>query len=368
MQKPVNKALSDIAEKTHDNIQLNREEGIRLYNEAPLGWLGILADTVRAKFNGKTTWYNRNFHIEPTNRCIYNCRFCSYNEHNSARIWDYSLDEIVSLAAKAPGDITEIHIVGGVAPGRGTAYYSEMLKAVRRVRPGVHLKAFSAIEISYMARFDNLTTAQVLQKLVNAGLDSIPGGGAEIFDPEIRNKICPEKDSAEEWLTVHRTAHKINIPTNATMLYGHAEEYNHRVDHLIQLRELQDATNGFQAFIPLKYRNANNPMSVFGEVPSTEDLRNYAVSRIILTNIPHIKAYWPMIGRETAQISQSFGVDDLDGTINDSTSIYTIAGSSEVKPEMSADQIRILIAEAGFIPLERDSLYNPVIKDINSLK
>lgn len=364
----VNRALSDIAEKVFNNEQVNADEGVMLYTEAPLAWLGSLAAMVRERFNGKTTWYNRNFHIEPTNRCIYNCRFCSYNEHNSGKVWDYTLDEMAALSESAPDDITELHIVGGVAPGRGTEYYAEMLKRVRHTRPDVHLKAFSAIELSYMARVDGISISMVLKKLVEAGLDSIPGGGAEIFDSEIRKRICPEKDSAERWLEVHRAAHRMKIPTNATMLYGHIENYHHRVDHLIRIRDLQDETKGFQAFIPLKYKNANNPMSVYGEVSVTEDLKNYAVSRIILDNIPHIKAYWPMIGRETAGISQSFGVDDLDGTINDSTSIYTVAGSAEVKPVMNVDQISSLISDAGFIPQERDSLYKPVNRFISSRK
>jgi aminodeoxyfutalosine synthase len=355
-------ALRLVADRVLSGDRVNAAEGELLYKEAPLAWLATLADTVRQRMHGRTTWYNRNFHIEPTNRCIYNCRFCSYNERNSNTSWDYDLHTIAGLAREAPEGITEIHVVGGVAPERGTVYYARMLETIRKERPGVHLKAYSAIEISYMANLDSTSLKETLTRLKEAGLDSIPGGGAEIFAPEIRQKICPEKDDAERWLEVHETAHQLGIPTNATMLYGHIESYAHRIDHLMRLRSLQDRTKGFNAFIPLKFKHANNPMNFAGEVAATEDLRNYAVSRIFLDNIPHLKAYWPMIGRDIAQISQNFGVDDLDGTIHDSTRIYSAAGSGEQNPEMDVAQIEQLISEAGFTPVERDSMYQPVPK------
>lgn len=351
--------LNEIAAKVLDGVRIDISEGVLLYKYAPLGWLGILATHARDKLNGSTTWYNHNYHIEPTNRCVYNCRFCSYNERNSNQVWDYDLAQITRIAESAPEGVTEIHIVGGVAPDRGTEYYSDLLRAVAAARPGVHLKAFSAIEISYMAGVDRITVVECLTKLREAGLDSIPGGGAEIFSPEIRKKICPEKDDADKWLEIHETAHSLGIPTNATMLYGHIENYEHRIDHLARLRDLQDRTNGFNAFIPLKYKKANNPLSYTGEVSAVEDLRNYAVSRIFLDNIPHLKAYWPMIGRDISQISQHFGVDDLDGTISDSTRIYSAAGAEDQNPTMSVEELRLLISEAGFTPVERDSLYRP---------
>ncbi len=357
---PGNQLLLEIAGKVRSGQRIDPDEGVFLYREAPLAWLGQLADLVRRKTNGLVTYYNHNFHIEPTNRCVYNCRFCSYNERNSRTVWDYTVDEIRQLAATAPECITEIHVVGGVAPGRGTAYYAELLKEIRQVRPDVHLKAYSAIEISYMAKIDGISLAEVLSRLKVAGLDSIPGGGAEIFDKEIRKKICPEKDDAERWLEVHETAHQLGIPTNATILYGHIEDFHHRIDHMQRLRDLQNRTNGFNAFIPLKYKHANNPMSAAGEVSVTEDLRNYAISRIFLDNIPHLKAYWPMIGRDIAQISQHFGVDDLDGTIHDSTKIYSEAGSEEKNPSLDETGLRSLITGAGFIPMERDSVYRPL--------
>jgi aminodeoxyfutalosine synthase len=357
---PERVALEALFSKLETGLRLTADDALLLYQHAPLGWLGLLADGVRRKRHGLTTWYNRNFHIEPTNRCIYNCRFCSYNEHNSAHVWDYSVEEIASMAASAPADITEIHIVGGVAPGRGTNYYVDLLRGVRKVRPNVSIKAYSAIEISYMAAFDKLPITEVLKQLVEAGMDAIPGGGAEIFDPEVRKKICPEKDDAARWLEVHKTAHNLGIPTNATMLYGHIEQYAHRVDHMEQLRNLQDETNGFLAFIPLKFKHANNPLSDYGEVAATEDLRNFAVARLFLDNIPHLKAYWPMIGRDMAQLSQSFGVDDLDGTIHDSTRIYSAAGAEESSPNITTDALTKLIRDAGYEPLERDSIYQPV--------
>jgi aminodeoxyfutalosine synthase len=220
------------------------------------------------------------------------------------------------------------------------------------------VKAFSAIELDYMIRRSGLTIEEGLSQLKEYGLDSIPGGGAEIFDEELRKKICDQKASSELWLTIHETAHRLGIPSNATMLYGHIETYAHRIDHLERLRALQDKTSGFNAFIPLKFRKANNTMSYLGEVSLIEDLRNYAVSRIYLDNIPHIKAYWPMIGKETAQVSLSFGADDLDGTIDDTTRIYSMAGAGDQNPSMTTEEICNIIRTAGFEPVERDSVYN----------
>lgn len=352
--------LRKISEKVISKGRITFEEGLALYLEAPLSWLGMLAGERRRAFNGNTVWYNRNYHIEPTNRCVYNCRFCAYNSVNSGTIRDLSTDEIISLAKNAPAGITELHIVGGVAPGKGVTYYANMLARIHEVKPNIHLKAFSAIEISYMADHDNVSVEKALQILKDSGLNSIPGGGAEIFDSDIRKRICPEKDSANKWLEIHETAHNFHIPSNATMLYGHVENYTHRLDHLIKLRTLQERTGGFMAFIPLKFKNANNPMSDIPEVTVNEDLRNYAVSRIFLDNIPHIKAYWPMIGRYIAQMTLHFGVDDIDGTIEDSTTIYSYAGSEEQNPSMDENELKELISSAGFKPAERNSLYEPL--------
>jgi aminodeoxyfutalosine synthase len=352
--------LQEIATVVLGGGRISVEDAVVLFRHSPLGWLGWLASEVRFRINGSITWYNRNYHIEPTNRCVYNCRFCSYNEHHNSRVWDYTPEEIAAMASSAPEGITEIHIVGGVAPGRGTDYYTGLLRAVRNARPGVSIKAYSAIEISYMSQVDGRPLEEVILRLQEAGLDAIPGGGAEIFDPAIRKRICPEKDDANRWLEVHRVAHRLGVPTNATILYGHIEDYVHRAEHLDRIRQLQDETGGFLAFIPLKYKHANNSMAAAGEVSATDDLRNYAVTRIFLDNVPHLKAYWPMIGRDIAQLSQSFGVDDLDGTIHDSTTIYSAAGAADQHPEMTAATLEQLIRDAGYDPAERDSLYRPL--------
>jgi aminodeoxyfutalosine synthase len=256
--------------------------------------------------------------------------------------------------------VTEVHIVGGVHPSRDLHYWGSLIRKIKEHRPELHVKAFSAIELDYMIRVTGCTIEEGLKILKEYGLDSIPGGGAEILDEKLRKIICNEKASSELWLTIHETAHKLGIASNATMLYGHLETYAHRIDHLNRLRTLQDKTGGFNAFIPLKYKKSNNSMSYLGEESVIEDLRNYAVSRIFLDNFTHIKAYWPMTGKESAQISLSFGTDDMDGTIDDTTRIYSMAGAKEENPAMTTEEICTLIREAGFNPVERDSLYNPI--------
>lgn len=354
------KEQNAIAAKVLDGERITKEDGIFLYEHADTAWLGMLASQVRERKNQKLVFYNRNFHIEPTNICIYNCTFCSYNDKNSDTVWDHSLEEIIEKVKELDSKITELHIVGGVHPDRGTEHYSKMLKMVKEVRPDLHLKAFSAIEISFMAKKDRISYQECLLRLKESGLDSIPGGGAEIFDSAIRKQVCGEKDTAEQWLEIHQTAHENGIPTNATMLYGHLESYAHRVDHLDRLRQLQDTTSGFNTFIPLKFKRENNALSHLTESTTLEDLRNYAVSRIFLDNFDHIKAYWPMIGKSIAQLSLSYGVDDLDGTINDSTKIYSLAGAEDKNPSLGVESLRQLITDAGFVPQERDSVYNSI--------
>jgi aminodeoxyfutalosine synthase len=352
----------EIAIKIFDEKRLDAEEAMMLYEEFDLGVLGILADHVRRRINGDFVFFNRNVHLEPTNICIHNCLFCSYSRKTGDDdAWEYSPDEIKKIVREyRDTDITEIHIVGGVHPQRNVGYYSKLLQIIREELPLVHIKAFTAAEIDHMAKKAGISITEALQILKKSGLESLPGGGAEIFDEKIRSKISPDKAGSSEWLEIHRQAHKSNLRTNCTMLYGHIENYSHRIDHLIRLRELQDETRGFNAFIPLKYKNRNNELSETSEVSSVEDLRNYAVSRIFLDNISHIKAYWPMMGRDLAAISLSFGVDDLDGTIQDTTKIYSMAGAKEQKPEMSVNEIVSLIKRNGFVAVERDSLYNPL--------
>ncbi|MBK9391695.1 MAG: aminofutalosine synthase MqnE [Bacteroidetes bacterium] len=354
--------LKDIAEKIEAGKRISAEEGLILYKEAELPLLGILAGIVKRRFSGNRVFFNNNFHIEPTNKCVYNCRFCSYHKpEGDPDSWEYSHEQILDIVKTFDSKpVTEVHIVGGVHPAYDIHYWGSLLSKIRKHRPQLHIKAFSAIELDYMITKAGFPIEEGLKILKEYGLDSIPGGGAEIFDEELRKHICDDKSSSDLWLKIHETAHSIGIPSNATILYGHIETYAHRIDHMERLRNLQDRTKGFNCFIPLKFKKANNNMSYLGEVSIIEDLRNYAVSRIFLDNFPHIKAYWPMIGKEAAQLSLSFGVDDMDGTIDDTTRIYSMAGSKEESPAMKTEEICHLIREAGFIPVERDSLYNPV--------
>jgi len=364
------KDLRLIANKITGNSRITPEDGLLLYKKADLALLGLLAGIVRRKHNGNFAYFNNNFHIEPTNKCIYNCRFCSYHKpEGDPESWEYSHKEMLDIVKRFDNKkVTEVHIVGGVHPAYDLHYWGSLLKKIKEHRPGLHIKAFSAVELDYMISRAGCTIEDGLKLLKSYGLDSIPGGGAEIFDEELRKMICDEKASSVLWLTIHETAHRLGISSNATMLYGHIETYAHRIDHMDRLRNLQDKTGGFNAFIPLKYKKSNNSMSYLGEVNITEDLRNYAVSRIYLDNFPHIKAYWPMTGKESAQLSLSFGADDMDGTIDDTTRIYSMAGSKEEKPAMTTEEICQLIREAGFIPVERDSLYNPIFSPLSPQK
>lgn len=353
--------LNAIADKVAQQERLSVEETIYLYEKAELGWLGKLSSYVRFQKNGDKAYYNRNFHLEPTNICLYQCKFCSYKRKvGEEGSWEFSFDEIADkVLAYKNSKVTEIHIVGGVHPQRDMHYYCQMMQKIKSIIPHLHIKAFTAIELEFMIKKAGLLLAEGLKQLKESGLDSIPGGGAEIFEPEIRKILCPEKPDGQRWLEVHEAAHKAGLPSNATMLYGHIENYSHRVEHMAKIRDLQDRTKGFNAFIPLKYRKENNHLSYIGEVSVVEDLKNYAVARLFFDNISHLKAYWPMIGRETTQIALSFGVDDIDGTIDDSTKIYSMAGVTESNT-MSATEMTDLIKGAGRIPIERDSLYKEV--------
>lgn len=354
--------LKVVSEKIINGERISEKEGILLYEKAELGLLGSLANLVRERKHGDKTFFNRNFHIEPTNICIYNCKFCSYvRKQGDTDAWEYSLDDILRIVESYKDkQVTEVHIVGGVHPKRDLHYYGNMISKIKEVIPSIHVKAFTAIELDFMIKKAHVSIKEGLTMLKEYGLDSIPGGGAEIFDPEIRKQVCFEKSNAEMWLNIHKTAHEVGIPSNATILYGHIEQYKHRIDHMRQLRELQDETGMFNTFIPLKFRKENNKLSHIGEVTTIEDLKNYAVSRIFLDNFDHIKAYWPMIGKHTTQLSLSFGVDDVDGTIDDTTKIYSMAGVEDKTPTMSSQELADLILEVNRIPIERDTLYNVV--------
>lgn len=353
--------LKDIANKVLQAERITAEEGIFLFENADLGYLGALANHIREKKHGNNTYFNRNFHLEPTNVCLYTCTFCSYSRLIKKREegWEYTMDEMMDIIKKYDDQpVTEVHIVGGVLPQYDLKFYSDLFQAIKAHRPELHVKALTPVEYHYIFKKAKVRYAEGMKMMLDAGLDSMPGGGAEIFHPEIRDQIAGGKCSGEQWLQIHEEWHKLGMRSNATMLYGHIEKFHHRIDHLEKLRQLQDKTGGFQTFIPLKFRNKNNQMSHVEESNVIEDLRNYAISRIYLDNFDHIKAYWPMISRNTAQISLAFGVDDIDGTIDDTTKIYTMAGSEEQTPAMSTMELVRLIKDVGRTPIERDTLYN----------
>ncbi len=359
----IEKPLKDIAEKIINNKRLSQEEGILLFEKGELGYLGALSNYVATNLHNNKVYFNRNFHIEPTNVCIFTCNFCSYSRQYKHKDegWELSIEQMLDIVKKYDGQaVTEVHIVGGVHPKMNLEFFCELIEKIKAHRPDLHIKGFTAVELDYMFRKANLTIEEGLQKMKNSGLQSLPGGGAEIFDTEIRNIICADKVDAKGWLQIHETAHKLNMPTNATMLYGHTENYAHRIDHMNRLRELQDKTNGFNCFIPLKFRNQNNDMSYIKEVSVIEDLKVYAISRLFMDNFKNIKAYWPMLGRQTAQLTLAFGVNDLDGTIDDTTKIYSMAGSEEQIPSMSTEDLCNLIENSGKIPVERDTIYNEI--------
>lgn len=353
-----------IAGKVIDGNRITAEEGITLYKEGELGFLGMLANHVREKKNKNFAYFNRNLHIEPTNLCVFDCKFCSYSrllkQKGDTDSWEMNAEQMLAAVKDLDKNITEVHIVGGVHPKMDLYYFADVLKQIKAFRKDLHIKAFTAVELEYMFRKAKVSYAEGMKILKENGLDSIPGGGAEIFDTEIRKQICEDKCTSEQWLELHETAHNQGVHSNATMLYGHIESFEHRIDHMDRLRKLQDKTKGFNCFIPLKFRNANNQMSQIPEVSVIEDLRNYAISRIFLDNFPHLKAYWPMIGKSTAQLSLQFGVDDLDGTINDSTKIYSMAGAEDQNPSLTTEQLVELIRQAGRVPAERDTLYNVI--------
>jgi aminodeoxyfutalosine synthase len=357
--------LKAIAEKVKNQQRITDEEGLILFAKGSLGFVGTLANYIRECLHGDTTYFNRNFHIEPTNVCVFSCKFCSYSRlyAHKEEGWELSIDQMLDIVKTYDGKpITEVHIVGGVHPKMNMEYFIELMQKIKAHRPDLHVKAFTAVELDYMFRKAKLTTEEGMKRLHEAGLDSLPGGGAEIFAPEIREKICADKVDANGWLHIHEAAHNLGMHSNATMLYGHIEKYEHRIDHMKRLRDLQDKTKGFNTFIPLKFRNHDNDMSNVAESTTTEDMRLYAIARIYLDNFPHLKAYWPMLGRENAQLTLSFGVNDIDGTIDDSTKIYSMAGSEEQTPAMSTEQLVTLIKQVHRKPVERDTLYN-IVKD-----
>lgn len=359
----VDSALRAIAAKVHAGERITPDEGVRLFEKATLSFAGHLANLVREQRHGHRTYFNRNFHLEPTNVCVYDCKFCSYSRKIRKREegWELTLEQMKDIVRRYDDQpVTEVHIVGGVLPQYDLEFYLTFFQWIKSHRPELHIKALTPVEYHYIFKKAKISYAEGMQMMRDAGVGSLPGGGAEIFHPEIRTQIAGDKCTGDEWLEIHRIWHNLGRRSNATMLYGHIEQYTHRIDHLEKLRSLQDETGGFQTFIPLKFRNQDNQMSHIRESHAIEDLRNYAISRIYLDNFDHIKAYWPMIGRTTAQLSLAFGVNDIDGTIDDTTKIYSMAGAEEQHPSLTTAQLVSLIRRVGRHPVERDTLYGTI--------
>ena len=357
--------LQKIGNKVIHNERISFEEGVYLFEKASLPYVGALANWKRESLHGDTTYFNKNFHIEPTNVCVFSCKFCSYSKlyAHKEEGWELTIDQMMDIVKSYDGKpVTEVHIVGGVHPKLTLEFFITLLKAIKAHRPELHIKGFTPVELDYMFRKANLSTEEGMKRAHEAGLDSLPGGGAEIFHPDIRNIICADKATGDQWLHIHRTAHNLGMHSNATLLYGHIEKAEHRIDHMERLRQLQDETKGFNTFIPLKFRNKDNDMHDVPESTMANDLKMYAISRLYLDNFPHVKAYWPMLGREIAQLTLSYGVNDIDGTIDDTTKIYSMAGSEEQTPVMTTEELVRLIKQAHRKPVERGTLYN-VIQD-----
>jgi aminodeoxyfutalosine synthase len=362
--------LQKIGTKVIHNERLSFEDGVYLFEHASLPYVGALANWKRESLHGDKTYFNKNFHIEPTNVCVFSCKFCSYSKlyAHKEEGWELTVDQMLDIVKSYDGKpVTEVHIVGGVHPKLTLEFFLELMRAIKAHRPDLHIKAFTPVELEYMFRKANVSVEEGMRLAKEAGLDSLPGGGAEIFHPEIREQICADKATADQWLHIHKTAHELGMHSNATLLYGHIENFSHRIDHMERLRQLQDQTKGFNTFIPLKFRNSNNEMSNVPESILLDDLKMYAISRLYLDNFPHVKAYWPMLGRDAAQLTLSYGVNDIDGTIDDTTKIYSMAGSEEQNPAMTTAQLVALIKQAKRAPIERGTLYN-VIKDYSTIE
>jgi len=353
--------IGDIAEKIAAGERLSFEDGVRLFECRDLLAVGYLANRERERRHGKLTYYNFNIRLEATNVCVASCLFCSFARltPDSPAAYTLSLEQVFDkLRQRAHQPLTEVHVVNGLHPDLPFEYYTEMLRGLKRVRPGIHLKCFTAVEIAFFSDIYKMTDREVLERLRDAGLDSLPGGGAEIFAPRVRKKIAHDKADADRYLSIHKLAHEMGMRTNVTMLYGHIETYAERVDHMLRARALQDETGGFQAFIPLAFHPDNNQMRKLPPPTATDTLRVHAVSRLMLDNIPHVKAFWIATGVEVAQQALWFGADDLDGTVQEEK-IYHMAGART--PEvMSTSAIRRLIRAAGRDPVERDTLYKVV--------
>jgi len=356
-----------IVRKIEHGERLSTEDARLLFKCNDLDILAIMANIRRRQINGDRVFFNQNFHIEPSNVCMHRCKFCSFrrNHIQDEGAWVWSMEEIITYAReKYHPAITEVHITGSVHPDRDLFFYTDLIARLRAALPSqVSIKAFSATEIEMMCKKAGERIQDGLALLKEKGLDALPGGGAEIFDPKVRAQICPEKTDGDTWLAIHDTAHRLGLSSNATMLFGHIETIDHQIDHLDRIRNQQDKSGGFTAFVPLKFRSTHNEMSYLREVNMMQTFRLFAVSRLFLDNIPHIKAYWPMLGKEATQMALLFGVDDVDGTIQKSTKIYSMAGAEEQNPHFNRDELCSLIRSAGYLPVERDSFYRECEND-----
>ena len=356
--------LQSIREKVEAGARLTLDEGVFLYRpDVPLGEVGELANLVRERKNGRRTYYNINTHLNPTNVCVYRCVFCAFrSDLRSPKGYLMSDEQILARGQEAVDcGATEMHIVGGLHHQMKYEWYLNLIRILHDAFPRLHLKAWTGVELDWFSRMTGKSVRTVLEEMIAAGLGSLPGGGAEIFHPEVRDRICEHKADAGRWIDIHRTAHALGLRTNATMLYGHIENSFHRVDHMIRLRELQDETGGFQTFIPLAFHPDNTGLSHIKKASGLDDLRTVAVGRLMLDNFDHVKAYWIMLGVGTAQTALAYGADDLDGTVRHEL-IYHDAGATT--PEvLSVEEIRRLIVEAGCEPIERDTLYHRVVRD-----
>ncbi|MBI4654904.1 MAG: CofH family radical SAM protein [Nitrospirae bacterium] len=375
-----------IKDKVYKGERLTTDDALKLFHSDDLFTIGRLASHVSYKRNGNNAYFIQNIHINPTNICVNRCKFCAFSRSKGEKgAYELSIKDIIrklktqNSEDKSPHppfnkggrgginhasrithhSLSEVHIVGGLHPDWKFDFYLEMLKQIKRAFPRIHIKAFTAVEVDYFSKISGLSLTDTLKALKKAGLDSMPGGGAEIFNKRIRNKICPEKIDGRRWLEVMERAHRVGIKTNATMLYGHIEKYEHRIEHMLKLRELQDKTGGFQAFIPLAFHQKNTRINISGYTSGIDDLMTISIARLFLDNFPYIKAYWIMLGEKIAQLALLFGADDLDGTVTEEKITHSAGALSNMA--MSKTELINLIRKAGKVPVERDSFYNPVI-------
>lgn len=361
-------ALETISKKVHAGERLSFDDGMALELHADLHYLGELANLVRERKNGNIAYYNVNTHLNPTNVCVYRCQFCAFRaDLKSPKGYVMSDEQMLERARGAVGrGATELHIVGGLHHHKGFDWYKHILEIIHAECPSLHLKAWTAVEWDWFQRMTKRPLEELMREMIDAGLGSLPGGGAEIFHPDVRSVLCEHKADGEEWIKVHRTAHRLGLRSNATMLYGSIEKPEHRIDHLLKLRALQDETGGFQTFIPLAFHPENNRLSHIPKPSGLMDLKQMAIGRLMLDNFPHVKAYWVMLGIKTAQVALSYGADDIDGTVVHEI-IYHDAGSDSPQ-EMTVADLRKLIEEAGREPVERDTLYNRVERAVPTEK